>query len=77
LDEHLGLVDLIARYLIDSLRRKNAPLLWADFLRQSAYSRVVGCEGVNDTYRLLQDPTFRLNGSEKVRKREAALTSRL
>ena len=34
-------------------------------------------EDVNDAARLSQDPTFRLIGSEKIRDRGAALTSRL
>jgi hypothetical protein len=39
--------------------------------------RVAGYEDVNDAERLSQDPAFRLIGSKKVRKRGAALTSRL
>jgi hypothetical protein len=46
-------------------------------LRQSVYSRMDGYEDVNDAERLSQDPTFRLIGSEKIRERGAASTSRL
>jgi hypothetical protein len=49
----------------------------ADLLRQAVYSRLAGCEDVNDAERLSQDPTFRLIGSEKLWNCGAALTSRL
>ena len=77
LDERLGLGDLIRQHLTDSRRGKNTQLPLADLLRQSVYSRIAGYEDVNDAERLLQDPTFRLIGSEKIWERGAALTSRL
>ena len=46
-------------------------------MRQSIYSRIAGYEDVNDAERLAHDPAFRLIGSEKIRERGAALTSRL
>ena len=49
----------------------------ADLLRQSIYSRLAGCEDLNDAERLCQDPTFRLVGSEKICVWGAALISRL
>jgi len=76
LDERLGLGELIERHLTDA-RGKNTQLPLTDLVRQSVYSRLAGYEDVNDAERLLQDPTFRLIGSEKVLERGAALTSRL
>jgi hypothetical protein len=77
LDERLGFSELIAQHLTDSRRGKNTQLSLADLLRQSVYSRLAGYEDVNDAERVSQDPTFRLIGSEKIRERGAALTSRL
>jgi hypothetical protein len=77
LDERLGLNDPIVQHLTDSRLGKNTQLPLADLLRQSVYSRMAGCEDVNDAERLSQDPTFRLIGSEKIWDRGAALTSRL
>lgn len=77
LDERLGFSELIAQHLTDSRRGKNTQLPLADLLRQSVYSRLAGDEDVNDAERVSQDPTFRLIGSEKIRERGAALTSRL
>ena len=76
LDERLGFGELVEEYLTDA-RAKNARLLFADLLRQSMYSRLVGYEDVNDAERLCHDPTFRLIGSEKIWDRGAALTSRV
>jgi hypothetical protein len=77
LDERLGFGELIAQNLTDSRRGKNTQLPLADLFRQSVYSRIAGYEDLNDAERLLQDPTFRLIGSEKIWERGAALTSRL
>jgi hypothetical protein len=77
LDERLGLGEPIAERLSDSRPGKNTQLPLADLFRQSVYSRVAGYEDVNDAERLAQDPAFRLIGSQKVRERGAALTSRL
>ncbi|HVB81641.1 MAG TPA: hypothetical protein VNE82_17045 [Candidatus Binataceae bacterium] len=38
---------------------------------------MAGYEDVNDAARLSQDPTFRLIGSQRIRQRGVALTSRL
>jgi hypothetical protein len=77
LDERLRFGELIGQHATDSRRGKNTQPPLADLLRQSLYSRLAGCEDVNDAERLSQDPAFRLIGSEKIRKRGAALTSRL
>jgi hypothetical protein len=76
LDERLGFGELISEHLSDSRRAKNTQLPFADLVRQSVYSRMAGYEDVNDAARLLQDPTFRLIGSEKTCDCGAALTSR-
>ena len=77
LDERLGFGALIEQHLTDSRRGKNTQFPFADLRRQSVYSRLAGYEHLNDAERLSQDPAFRLIGSEKVRGRGAALTSRL
>jgi hypothetical protein len=77
LDERLGLSQLISNNLTDAHRGKNTQLPLPDLLRQSIYSRLAGYEDLNNAERLSQDPTFRLIGSEKIRDRGAALTSRL
>jgi len=77
LDERLGFGELIQQHLTDSRRGKNTQFAFADLLRQSVYSRLAGCEDLNDAERLSKDPTFRLIGSEKIWDRGAALTSRL
>lgn len=77
LDERLGLAELIEQHLSDPRRGENTQSALADLFRQSVYSRLAGYEDVNDAERLSQDPTFRLIGSEKIRERGAALTSRL
>lgn len=76
LDQRLGFSELIDEHLTDS-RVNNARFSFADLRRQSVYSRLAGCEDVNDTERLSQDPTFRLIGSKKIWDRGAALTSLL
>jgi len=77
LDERLAFGELIEQHLTDSRRGKNTQFPLTDLLRQSVYSRLAGCEDVNDAERLCHDPTFRLIGSEKNWDRGAALTSRL
>ena len=76
LDERLGFGELIVQHLTDP-RGTNTRLPLPDLLRQSVYGRLAGYEDVNDAERPLQDPTFRLIGSEKIWERGAALTSRL
>lgn len=48
----------------------------ADWLRQSVHNRARAYEYVNDAARLWQDLTIRLEGSEEIGQREAALNSR-
>ena len=80
LDERLGFGELfgelIELYLTDP-RANNSRFPFADLLRQSVYSRLAGYENVNDAERLSQDPALRLIGSENIRDRGEALTSRL
>ena len=54
-DKHLGFGELIKQHLADP-RGKNTRLPLPDLLRQSVYSRLAGCEDVNDAERLSQDP---------------------
>ena len=77
LNERLGFEELIKQHLADLRRVKNTQRPFAVLLRQSVYSNRAGYEDLNDAERLSQDPAFRLNGSEKVWNRGAALTSRL
>jgi hypothetical protein len=42
LDERLGFGELIGQHLTDSRRGKNTQFPFADLLRQSVYSRLVG-----------------------------------
>ena len=77
LDERLGLGKLIDEHLTDSRQGSNKKFPFADLLRQSIYSRLAGCEDLNDAERVSADPTFRLIGSKKNWDRGAALTSRL
>jgi hypothetical protein len=67
----------ITQHLSDSRRGKNTQLPLTDPFRQAVYSRIAGYEDVNGAERPAQDPTFRLIGSEEIRERGAALTSRL
>ena len=76
LDERLGLSELMERHSERFPQRQEYPVAVADLLRQSIYSRLAGYEDVNDAERLSQDPTFRLLGSRKIWKWDAALTSR-
>jgi hypothetical protein len=76
LDERLGFGELAEQHLSDS-RTNNARFSLGDLVRQSVYSRLAGCEDVNDAQRLPQGPTFRLIGSEKVWDPGVALTPRL
>lgn len=77
LDEQLGLGAIIGAHLRDSRHGLNTQFPLTDLLRQSAYSRLVGYEDLNDAQRLSTDPTFRLIGSPKRWDRSAALTSTL
>ena len=54
-DKHLGFGELIKQHLA-APRGKNTRLPLPNLLRQSVYSRLAGCEDVNDAERLSQDP---------------------
>ena len=56
-------------------RTHNSP--WVTCCASPFTASLAGYEDVNDAERLSQDPAFRLNGSEKIWERGAALTSRL
>jgi hypothetical protein len=47
LDERMGFGELVAQHLTDP-RGTNTRLPLTDLLRQSVYSRLAGCEDVND-----------------------------
>jgi len=76
LDERLGFGALITPQLTDSRRGRHTPFPLADLFRQSLYGRLAVDEDVNEAERLSHDPTFWLIGSETIRERGAALTSR-
>ena len=77
LDERLGLGKLIDEHLTDSRQGTNKKFPFVDLVRQSVYSRLAGCQDLNDAVRVSADPTFRLLGSKKNWERGGALTSRL
>ncbi len=77
LDERLGLEAIIAAHLSDSRHGLNTQFRLPDLLRQSIYSRLAGCDDLNDAARVSTDPTFCLIGSPTRWDRSAALTSTL
>ncbi len=56
LDERLGLTGIIQNHLVDSRTGRNTQFPVADLFRQSAYSRLAGCEDLNDATRVASDP---------------------
>jgi hypothetical protein len=59
LDDALGLTDMAAGSIADPRTGKNGRHRLAGFLRQSVFSRLAGCEDVNDADRLCRDPVMR------------------
>jgi hypothetical protein len=59
LDDALGLTDAAANLIDDPRTGKNGRHRLAGFLRQSLFSRLAGCEDVNDAGRLRLDPVMR------------------
>ncbi len=59
LDDALGLTDMAAESIADPRTGKNGCHGLARFLRQSVFSRLAGCEDVNDADRLCRDPVMR------------------
>jgi hypothetical protein len=59
LDDALGLLDMAAGQIADPRTGKNGRHGLAGFLRQSVFSRLAGCEDVNDADRLCRDPVMR------------------
>jgi hypothetical protein len=73
LDERLGLEKLIEEHFSDSRQGLNKQFTMTDLLRQSVYSRLAGCEDLNDAERVAADPTCRLISSQRIWDRGAAL----
>ena len=59
LDDALGLTNMAAELLADPRTGRNGRHRLAGFLRQSVFSRLAGCEDVNDADRLCRDPVMR------------------
>jgi len=59
LDGALGLLDMAAESIGDPRTGKNGRHRLVGFLRQSVFSRLAGCEDVNDADRLCRDPVMR------------------
>ncbi len=59
LDDALGLLDMVAGLIADPRTGKNGRHRLVGFLRQSVFSRLAGCEDVNDADRLCRDPVMR------------------
>jgi len=59
LDDALGLMDMAAGMLADPRTGRNGRHRLVGFLRQSVFSRLAGCEDVNDADRLCRDPVMR------------------
>jgi hypothetical protein len=59
LDDALGLLDMAAGLIADPRTGKNGRHRLVGFLRQSVFSRLAGCEDVNDADRLCRDPVMR------------------
>ena len=77
LDERLGLGRLIDEHRNDSRQGSNKRFTFADLLRQSVYSHLMGYENLKEAERVSADPTFRLIDSQRNWYRRAALTSTL
>lgn len=77
LNERIGLGELIEQHLTDRRCGKKTQFPFADWLRQTGYSRLAGYEDFNDAEKLSQDPTLWLIGSENIWERGAARTWRL
>ncbi len=75
LDDALGLTDMAAALLGDSRTGKNGRHRVAGFLRQSVFSRLAGCEDVNDADRLRHDPVMRQFVGGRAAKNGAASAS--
>jgi hypothetical protein len=59
LDDALGLTDMAVGLIADPRTGKNGRHRLVGFLRQSVFSRLAGCEDVNDADRLCRDPVMR------------------
>jgi hypothetical protein len=59
LDSALGLTNMAAELLSDPRTGRNGSHRLGGFLRQSVFSRLAGCEDINDADRLCRDPVMR------------------
>jgi hypothetical protein len=75
LDDALGLTDMAAESIADPRTGKNGRHRLVGFLRQSVFSRLAGCEDVNDADRLSRDPVMRQLVGGRAVKHGAALAS--
>jgi len=77
LDETFGLTEVADGLLTDSRIGKNKQHRLAALLRQSIYSRLAGCEDINDAERLAVDPAMRhvVGGRASQPEKQAASTS--
>jgi hypothetical protein len=60
LDRRLGWEKLLEEHLSESRQGLNEQFTVTNLPRQSVYSRLAGCEDLNDVERLAADTTFRL-----------------
>ncbi len=76
LDDALGLTDMAAESIAEPRTGKNGRQRLAGFLRQSVFSRLAGCEDVNDADRLCRDPVMRqLVGGRAVKQGAASASA--
>ena len=75
LDDTFGLTDLAANSLADPRTGKNGRHRLVGLLRQSLFSRLAGCEDVNDADRLRLDPVMRQLVGGRALKHGAASAS--
>ena len=75
LDDALSLMDMAAEMLTDPRTGKNSRHRLVGLLRQSVFSRLAGCEDVNDADRLCRDPVMRQLVGGRAVKHGAATAS--
>jgi tRNA A37 threonylcarbamoyladenosine synthetase subunit TsaC/SUA5/YrdC len=72
LDEALGLFEAASQVLLDMRTGCNIQHGIGNLLRQSVYSRLAGCEDVNDAARMSKDPVMRAITEKRNAKKNAA-----
>jgi hypothetical protein len=76
LDDALGLTDMAAGLINDPRTGRNGRHRLPGFLRQSLFSRLAGCEDVNDADRLCRDPVMRqLVGGRAIKDGAASVSA--